>query len=88
MDFTVDWSQRTEGACLTVQLVTAAQDDFTIDQPEAELIWKPPHRRVDFLLTASPEPPERCPPPPELEHLQFGSAVDRLRREWTSAAAT
>jgi len=217
-----------QGARLTVRLVPAAQDDFTIDQPEAELIWKPPHRRVDFLLTASPglgdgirhlrlelwsekvqlsrtyvqvlvdagaprparrhaspvlrrlprsafasysrtdkdrildriaaletvgvdvfidgldirqgarweeaiykeirlrecfllfwsqaasrsrwvekewrhalkfrgedgivpnalEPPERCPPPPELEHLQFGSAVDRLRREWTSAAAT
>lgn len=44
------------------------------------------HRGDAYILPNALEPPERCPPPPELAHLQFGSAVDRLRRDWIAGA--
>lgn len=42
-----------EGARLTVRLVSVDEDVFSIDDPEAPLVWGPPSRRAAFRLRAA-----------------------------------
>jgi hypothetical protein len=46
-----------EGVALTVRLVALDEEVFSIDDPEARVVWGPPSRRVEFRLRAGKKLP-------------------------------